>query len=69
MIIAYLCWRYKHEVPEQSLMNYGAITMLIPKFALKNCTISDTEFSNRYNIPPKAVVEYFNASREALRKK
>lgn len=67
MIVAYLCWCYKHEVPEQSLMNYGAITMIVPKFALKNCTLSDTEFSNRYNIPPKVVVEYFNARREALR--
>ncbi len=67
MIIAYLCWHYKYEVPEQSLMNYGAITMLVPKFALKNCTLSDTEFSNKYHIPLKAVVEYFNTSREALR--
>lgn len=64
MIIAYLCWRYKHEVPEQPLMNYGAIIMLIPKFALKNCTLSDTEFSNRYHIPLKVVIEYFNANKE-----
>lgn len=65
MIIAYLCWRYKHEIPEQSLLNYGAITMLIPKFVLKSHTLSDTEFSNRYHIPLKVIIEYFNANREA----
>lgn len=65
MIIAYLYWHYKHEIPEQSLLNYGAVTMLIPKCALKNCTLSDTEFSNKYHIPLKVVIEYFNANRKA----
>lgn len=60
MIIAYLCWYNKNEIPETDLMNYGAITMLIPKFALKNRTLSEVDFSEKYNIPLSVVNQYFN---------
>lgn len=67
MIVCYLAWYYIGEIPATDLMNYGAITMLVPKLALKNCTFSEADFSNKYHIPLQAVVEYFNTSREGLR--